>query len=39
MRVDFKRFLMAEDEGRLLAIKVNIPDLKSASWEKFKRGT
>jgi len=28
MRVDFKLFLMAEDEVRLLAIKVNIPDLK-----------
>jgi hypothetical protein len=28
MRVDFKLFLMAEDEVRLLAIKVNIPGLK-----------
>jgi len=33
MRVDFRLFLMAEDEIRLLAIKVNIPGLKSASWE------
>jgi hypothetical protein len=28
MRVDFKQFLMAEDEVRLLESKVNIPDLK-----------
>ncbi len=28
MRVDFTLVLMADDEARLLAIKVNIPDRK-----------
>jgi hypothetical protein len=34
MRVDFRLFLMAEDEVRLLAIKVNIPDLKKCKLGK-----
>lgn len=36
--VDFKVFLMAEDEVRLLAIKINIPDLKKCKLGKYKRG-
>ena len=34
MRVDIKLFLMAEDEVRLLAIKVNIPELEKVQTGK-----